>query len=63
MTDIDRVFRDIDQKHQVYTKKFGLIKARCDGLQGEIDELRALIAAANIADAVITRPLRKKRAP
>lgn len=43
MTDIDRCFRDIDQKHQVYTKKFGLIKARCDGLQGEIECLRAAV--------------------
>jgi len=41
MNDVDRVFRDLDQKHNSYTKKFGLIKSRFDKLQGEIDELRS----------------------
>ena len=44
MNDVDKVFRDIDQKHNSYTRKFGLIKSRFDKLQGEIDELRALLA-------------------
>lgn len=57
MDDTSRVFRDIDQKHNSYTKKFGLIKSRFDKLQGEIDELRAQII--DLKDIVGIHPRRR----